>query len=212
MASAQDKQKDYSDKKGRGNLTVFKKGELVLLYTKNLPINLVSSVESNKLKHRFIGPFAVLARHGATYTIDLPKSMATHPTIYVGRLKRYHNPLGPSPRTEEVQGENSPPRNEAVSSGQPELPVSESVSDKQTGTHASHTKASTEFLLGARRHSAVNTPVELSSLTTQTVNILTKDIKGPRLASLSGSLTTRSQPQGYLDCVHPIPKLTDLVA
>ncbi|POM63907.1 Pol protein [Phytophthora palmivora] len=76
MASAQDKQKEYSDK-NRGNLNVFKQG-------------------SNKLKHRFIGPFAVLARHGAAYTIDLPKSMATHPTFYVGRLKRYHESAGSS--------------------------------------------------------------------------------------------------------------------
>ncbi|POM61160.1 Pol protein [Phytophthora palmivora] len=74
--------------------------ELDLLNTKNLPLKVVSSVESNKLKHRFIGPFAVPARHGAAYTIDLPKSMATHPTFYVGRLKRYHEPLGLSPRTE----------------------------------------------------------------------------------------------------------------
>ncbi|POM63219.1 Pol protein, partial [Phytophthora palmivora] len=58
---------------------------------------------SNKLKHRFIGPFAVLARHGAAYTIDLPKSMATHPTFYVGRVKRYHDPLGLPSRTEEDQ-------------------------------------------------------------------------------------------------------------
>ncbi|POM81544.1 Pol protein [Phytophthora palmivora] len=125
MASAQDRQKEYSDIKGRGNLKV------------------VSSVESNKLKHRFIGPFAVLARHGAAYTIDLPKSMATHPTFYVGRLKRYHDPLGLPSRTEEDQSENSPSRNEAESSGQPELPVPESVNDKQTGTHASHTTGMT---------------------------------------------------------------------
>ncbi|POM70716.1 LOW QUALITY PROTEIN: Pol protein [Phytophthora palmivora] len=133
MASAQDRQKEYSDIKGRGNLSVFKTGELVLLDTKNLPLK-------SKLKHRFIGPFAVLARHGAAYTIDLPKSMATHPTFYVGRLKRYHDLLGLPTRMEEDQGEKSPPRNEAASSGQPELPVSESVNDKQTGTHASHTK------------------------------------------------------------------------
>ncbi|POM60118.1 Pol protein [Phytophthora palmivora] len=140
MALAQDKQKEYSDKKGRGNLNVFKQGELVLLDTKKLPTNLVSSVGSNKLKHRFIGPFAGLDRHGTAYTIDLPKSMATHPTFYVGRLKRYHNPLGLPSRTEEDQGENSPPRNEAESSGQPELPVSKPVTDTQVGTHASHTK------------------------------------------------------------------------
>ncbi|POM74599.1 Pol protein [Phytophthora palmivora] len=96
--------------------------------------------KSNKLKHRFIGPFAVLARHGVAYTIDLPKSMATHPTFYVGRLKRYHDPLGPSPRTEEVQVERSPLRNEAESSGLPELPVSKSVNDTEAGTHESHTK------------------------------------------------------------------------
>ncbi|POM77251.1 Pol protein [Phytophthora palmivora] len=60
MASAQDKQKEFSNKKGRGNLTV---------------LNKVSSVGSDKLQPRFIGPFAVLARHGAAYTIDLPKSM-----------------------------------------------------------------------------------------------------------------------------------------
>ncbi|POM79954.1 Pol protein [Phytophthora palmivora] len=61
--------------------------------------------ESNKLKHRFIGPFAVLARHGAAYTIDLPKSMATHPTFYVRRLKRYQDPLGLPSRRAEAQGE-----------------------------------------------------------------------------------------------------------
>ncbi|POM77039.1 Pol protein [Phytophthora palmivora] len=111
MALAQDKQKAYSDSKGRG--------ELVLLDTKNLPLKVVSSVESNKLKHHFIGPFEVLARHGVAYTIDLPKSMATNPTFYVGRLRRHHDPLGPPSQTEEDQGENSPPRNEAESSGQP---------------------------------------------------------------------------------------------
>ncbi|POM77302.1 Hypothetical protein PHPALM_5335 [Phytophthora palmivora] len=49
--------------------------------------------------------------------------MATHLTFYVGRLKRYHDPLGLPSRTEEDQGENSPPRNEAESSGQPWVPV-----------------------------------------------------------------------------------------
>ncbi|POM60887.1 Pol protein, partial [Phytophthora palmivora] len=66
--------------------------------------------------------------------------MATHPTFYVGRRKRYHDPLGLPSRTEEDQGENSPPRNEAELSGQPELPVLKPVTDTQAGTHASHTK------------------------------------------------------------------------
>ncbi|POM75623.1 Pol protein [Phytophthora palmivora] len=249
MVLAQDKQTEYSDKH-RGNLSVFKEGELVLLETKNLPIKVVSSVESNKLKHRFIGPFVVLARHGAAYTIDLPKPMATHPTFYVGRLQRYHDPLGPSPRPEEGQGENSPPQNETEPSGQPELPVSKPVNDTQAGTHASHTMGVTvpsgknlgksythkpsgtntpaahkraydhaphglESLSldgGGSRNSAVNAPMELMSITTKSVQNLTKDLKGPRLASLRGSLTTRSKPKGYLDRIDAISKLTDLVA
>ncbi|POM68989.1 Pol protein [Phytophthora palmivora] len=89
MAPAQNKQKEYSDRKGGGNLSVFKR-------------------ERNTLKHRFIGPFAAIVRHGTAYTIDLPKSMATHPTFYVGHLKWYHTPLSPSPRTEEGQGESLP--------------------------------------------------------------------------------------------------------
>ncbi|POM64638.1 Pol protein [Phytophthora palmivora] len=117
MASAQHRQNEYTDKHGRGNLA----------------------------KHRFIGPFVVLARHGAAYTIDLPKSMATRPTFYVGRLQWYHDLLGPPSRTEEDQGEGSPPRNEAGSSGQPELPVAKPVNETQTGTHASHTKGMSPY-------------------------------------------------------------------
>ncbi|POM69526.1 Pol protein [Phytophthora palmivora] len=84
MASAQESQKEYSDKHGRETLI----DELGLLDTKKLPLKVVSSIKSNKLNHRFIGPFAALVSHGAAFTIDLPKSMATHTTFYVGRLKR----------------------------------------------------------------------------------------------------------------------------
>ncbi|KAG2793625.1 hypothetical protein PC118_g14311 [Phytophthora cactorum] len=63
MAIAQDRQEEYSDKHRRGNVNVSKVGDLVLLDTRNLPLDTVSSVGSNKLKHRFTGPFAVLARH-----------------------------------------------------------------------------------------------------------------------------------------------------
>ncbi|POM79717.1 RNA-directed DNA polymerase [Phytophthora palmivora] len=59
---------------------------------------------------------------------------------------------------------------------------------------------------------SVNAPMELSSLTTKSVLILTKDLKDPRLASLRGSLTTRSKPKGYLDRENAISKLTDLIA
>ncbi|POM80928.1 Reverse transcriptase-rnase h-integrase [Phytophthora palmivora] len=65
---------------------------------------------------------------------------------------------------------------------------------------------------GGSRNSAVNAPMELMSLTTKSVQVLTKDLKGPRLASLRGSLTTRSKPKGNPDRVNAISKLTDLVA
>ncbi|POM66154.1 DNA/RNA polymerase [Phytophthora palmivora] len=165
------------------------------------PFYLNGYVESNKLKHRFMDP------------------SRSWPDM--ARLSR-------SAGTEEDQGENSPPQNEAESSGQPELPVSESMNDTQTGTHESHTKGMTvpsgknlsknythkpsEFLQGSSRSSAVNAPMELMSLTTKSVQILTKDLKSPRLASLRGSLITRSKSKGYLDRVNTISKLTDLVA
>ncbi|POM81196.1 Pol protein [Phytophthora palmivora] len=88
QADAISRTNEYSDKNGRGNVSVFRVGDLVLLDTKNLPLTLVRSVGRNKLKNRFIGPVGVLGRHGAAYTIDLVKSMATYPTYYVGRRKR----------------------------------------------------------------------------------------------------------------------------
>ncbi|KAG2907479.1 hypothetical protein PC117_g20208 [Phytophthora cactorum] len=105
VAIAQDRQKEYSDKRGRGNVNVFKVGDLVLLDTRNLPLGTVSSVGSNKLKHHFIGPFAVLARHGASYTIDLPKSMKTHPTFNTPQASREEE--DPTPRNEN-QPQTSP--------------------------------------------------------------------------------------------------------
>ncbi|POM60421.1 LOW QUALITY PROTEIN: Pol protein [Phytophthora palmivora] len=172
MVLAQDKQKEYSDKNRRGNLTVFMVGDLVLLNTKNLPL------KSNQLKHRFIGPFDALVRHGTAYTIDLPKSMATHPTFYVGRLKRYHDPLGLPSRMEKTK--NSPPRNEVELSGQPELSVSKPVNGTQAGTHANHTR-------GGSRNMVINTSVELSSFTAESVTVLSKDPKALRLANLGSS-------------------------
>ncbi|KAG3146244.1 hypothetical protein PC128_g24046 [Phytophthora cactorum] len=132
MTIAQDRQKEYSDKHGRGNVNVFKVGDLVLLDTRNLPLDTVSSVGSNKLKHRFIGPFAVLARHDASYTIDLPKSMKTHPTFYVGRLKRYHDPQrsAASQTPQASREEDSTPRNET----QPQ--TSSNVQRRKAKTHA----------------------------------------------------------------------------
>ncbi|KAE9049336.1 hypothetical protein PR001_g3411 [Phytophthora rubi] len=93
MAAAQDTQKEHSDRHGRKNTQVFKLGDQVLLNAKNLPTQAVSAVGSTKLRPRFVGPFTVIGVHGHAYTLDLPSSMATHPTFYVGLLKPYH-PVG----------------------------------------------------------------------------------------------------------------------
>ncbi|POM65825.1 LOW QUALITY PROTEIN: Pol protein [Phytophthora palmivora] len=133
---------------------MFNAGELVLPDTKNLPLTLVSSAGSNKLKHRFIGPFTVLA---GTVTSILVTFQTTHPTFYVGRLKRYHDSRGSSRQLEEYIGESTP-RNETVSSGQPGLPVSEPVNGSQAGTHAIHTKGRREPNVKSSRKSQTYKP------------------------------------------------------
>ncbi|POM61768.1 Pol protein [Phytophthora palmivora] len=165
--------------------------------------------------------------------------MATHPTFYVGRLKRYHDPLGPPSQTEEGQGESSTPRKEAESSGQPELPVSKPATDTQAGTHESHTKgmtAQSEKNSGnthkpsdtntpaARKRASDHAPHGLERLSLDEVPSGQKpELGGSRdqespnpdegplgpPACLSGSLTTRSKPQGYLDRVNTISKHRD---
>ncbi|GMF45654.1 unnamed protein product [Phytophthora fragariaefolia] len=90
MAAAQDAQKERSDRHGRKNTQVFQLRDQVLLNAKNLPTPAVSAVGSTKLRPRFVGPFTVIGVRGHAYTLDLPSSMATHPTFYVGLLKPYH--------------------------------------------------------------------------------------------------------------------------
>ncbi|KAE9313411.1 hypothetical protein PF008_g19737 [Phytophthora fragariae] len=81
MAAGQDTQKEQSDRQGRKNPQVFKLGDQVLLIAKNLPTQAVSAAGSTKLRPRFVGPFTVIVVHGHAYTLDLPSSMATHPTF-----------------------------------------------------------------------------------------------------------------------------------
>ncbi|GMF35737.1 unnamed protein product [Phytophthora fragariaefolia] len=111
MATAQDRQKENSDRHGRANTQVFQVGDQVLLNAKNLPISAVSVVGSTKLRPSFIGPFTVIGVHGHTYMLDLPSAMAKHPTFYVGLLKPYHpaagiDPSGSDPSS--IDGGHSP--------------------------------------------------------------------------------------------------------
>lgn len=106
IAHSVDKQKEFADRKGRKNMNEFKIGSLVLLSTKTLPAHAINNLGSNKLLPRFIGPFKVLARIGDAYTLDIPRSMRTHPTFYVGRLKKYESSssFAGSPSLEPPQG------------------------------------------------------------------------------------------------------------
>ena len=90
IADSVDKQKQYADLNGRKCILRFKVGEKVLLSTKTLPMHVVNNVTSNKLLPKYIGPFTVVKVCGTAYTLDIPSSMKTHPTFYVGRLKPYH--------------------------------------------------------------------------------------------------------------------------
>ena len=94
LANAVDKQKENADRHGRKNMNSFKVNDKVLLSTANLPTHALSvDMHNKKLRHRFIGPFKVVKKHGDAYTLDLPKKMRLHPTFYVGRLKAYHSSL-----------------------------------------------------------------------------------------------------------------------
>ncbi|KAE9066139.1 Transposon Tf2-9 polyprotein [Phytophthora fragariae] len=109
MAAAQDTQKEQSDRQGRKNTQVFKLGDQVLLNAKNLPTQTVFAVGSTKLRPRFVGPFTVIGVHGHAYTLDLPSSMATHPTFYVGLLKPYR-PAGADEPEEPTASQNTAER------------------------------------------------------------------------------------------------------
>ncbi|KAG2883950.1 hypothetical protein PC115_g21463 [Phytophthora cactorum] len=223
MAIAQDRQNEYSDIHRRGNVNVFKVGDLVLLDTRNLPLATVSSVRSNKLKHRFIGPFAVLARHGASYTIDLPKSIKTHPTFYVGRLKRYHDPQGPAaPQTPQAsrEEEDPTPQNE----NQPQ--TSSNVQWRKAKTHAALvdreasgtpeglrtvepswvTKGTpdllklAESLIHIERGRPVTNPImESRDLPAQLVQAVLELREDPAISGLGGSITASPETQSDLE-------------
>ncbi|GMF40019.1 unnamed protein product [Phytophthora fragariaefolia] len=70
IAASVDRQKLNADNNGRGNSNEFKVGSLVLLATQNLAKQAVSDFGASKLAPRFIGPFAVLAKHGNAYTVQ----------------------------------------------------------------------------------------------------------------------------------------------
>ncbi|KAE9182864.1 hypothetical protein PF004_g24118 [Phytophthora fragariae] len=129
MAAAQDTQKEHSDRQGRKNTHMFQLGDQVLLNAKNLPTQAVSAVGSTKLQPRFVGPFTVIGVHGHAYALDLPSSMATHPTFYVGLLKTYHTAgavkLEEPTGSQSTAGRRSPSPQQALPRGAEQNPEPE---------------------------------------------------------------------------------------
>ena len=85
LAVAKERQKKYADAKRKH--CVFALGDKVLLATKNLSLK---GGGSRKLLPRYIGPFTITKSfHGVSYTLDLPKGLAVHPTFHISLLRLY---------------------------------------------------------------------------------------------------------------------------
>lgn len=101
LQSAQARMKKLADTKRRD--VEFSVGDEVLLSTKYLKVQ-----NTRKLAHRWIGPFPVVRRIGATaYELDLPGTMPAnrHDVFHVSLLKPYtHDPNKPPPPVPNFQG------------------------------------------------------------------------------------------------------------
>jgi RNase H-like domain found in reverse transcriptase/Reverse transcriptase (RNA-dependent DNA polymerase)/Integrase zinc binding domain/Chromo (CHRromatin Organisation MOdifier) domain/Retroviral aspartyl protease len=95
LAKAQERQQKYANRRRRE--LIFKKGDLVMLSTANLPLQLPES--SRKLVSRFTGPFEVLeVVSPVAYRLDLPAAMSIHPVFHVSSLKPYLDPSTTHPQ------------------------------------------------------------------------------------------------------------------
>ena len=77
--------KKYADRRRRA--VSYKKGEWVLLSTKNLKVK----GTPQKFQRRFIGPFKIEETIGSNaYRLALPSVWKMHPTFHVSLLKRWN--------------------------------------------------------------------------------------------------------------------------
>ncbi|OWZ00127.1 LOW QUALITY PROTEIN: hypothetical protein PHMEG_00028756 [Phytophthora megakarya] len=109
LQSAVDKQKEYADQRGRKNMSVFRKGDRVLLSTTGIQSTAITNLGANKLAPRYIGPFKVMKVLGDAYTLDIRTAMRLHPTFYVVRLKPYLPAVVPTPVRSAAGGLSDPP-------------------------------------------------------------------------------------------------------
>ncbi|KAE9238092.1 hypothetical protein PF005_g375 [Phytophthora fragariae] len=107
---AVDRQKANADRRGRKNMSSFRRGERVLLSTEGIQSTAVTNLGANKLAPRFIGPFKILKVIGDAYTLDIPTAMRLHPTFYVGRFKPYVPATIPAPEAERPRPARNPSR------------------------------------------------------------------------------------------------------
>ncbi|KAE9349451.1 hypothetical protein PR003_g5887 [Phytophthora rubi] len=107
---AVDRQKANADRRGRKNMSSFRRGERVLLSTEGIQSTAVTNLGANKLAPRFIGPFKILKVIGDAYTLAIPTAMRLHPTFYVGRLKPNVPATIPAPEAERPRPARNPSR------------------------------------------------------------------------------------------------------
>ncbi|KAE8982839.1 hypothetical protein PF011_g21449 [Phytophthora fragariae] len=110
LQAAVDRQKANGDRRGRNNISSFRRGERVLQSTVGILGTAVTNLGANKLAPRFIGPFKILKVIGDAYTLDIPTAMRVHPTFYVGRLKPYVSATIPAPEAERPRPARNPSR------------------------------------------------------------------------------------------------------
>jgi hypothetical protein len=118
LSEAKIYQAKYANTKRRDiSLTV---GQSVLLRSRNYTDDFSRNRPREKLKHKYHGPYKVLARIGThAYKLQLPPAMSrVHPVVHVSELKPYHPPL---PNSVDAQVHNRPPPD--IVEGVPEFEV-----------------------------------------------------------------------------------------
>ena len=75
LRSAVNKPKETAEKRDIKNMSIFKKGDRVLLSNEDFRYSAVTNVGASKFAPCFIGPFTVHKEIGDAYTLDVPSSL-----------------------------------------------------------------------------------------------------------------------------------------
>jgi len=88
LGKVQEEIKKYMDRK-RGEVDVYKVGDLVMLSTKNLKYQMVGR-RTEKLMERFVGPYKIKKiMLSNAVELELPSTIKIHPVVNVSRICRY---------------------------------------------------------------------------------------------------------------------------